>query len=190
MGQPADGGVLPPGRPGARAEYGHKSDVRSSQRHDREVAGRLHRLHRPSAVGDVGRPRPSGRPGHPGHPRGESRLVPIGDTTVTALGRSAEQRTTVRQDTLSGNRPDKYTTCNSVEPATKKLLGAFHNHKELLYLTKNRTFHKCLDLFESVFKSKSVERAVNNKWLGPAGFTFCNLLKTRHFSNICAYQNL
>ena len=108
MGWSPDGGVLPSGRPRTRAEHGHQPDVRQAQRHRGKVAGRLHRLHRSSSVGDLGRPGSSGRSGYPGHVRGESRLVPIDDSSVAAVRWSTaatRERTAVWQDTLPGKEP-------------------------------------------------------------------------------------
>lgn len=56
LGGAAHGRVLSAGRPRARTWHGHQSHVRPTQLHHREVASRLHRLHRAPAVGDMGGP--------------------------------------------------------------------------------------------------------------------------------------
>lgn len=84
LGGSAHGGVLPAGRPGEGARPGHQCDVRPAERDNREISGGLHRLHRASVVGDVGRFGTSGRTGHPRHAGGEPRLLPEHDSAVAA----------------------------------------------------------------------------------------------------------
>uniref|UniRef100_A0A8D8FJM5 (northern house mosquito) hypothetical protein n=1 Tax=Culex pipiens TaxID=7175 RepID=A0A8D8FJM5_CULPI len=150
MGLTADGGVFPAGRQGAGSRHGHQSDVRPPQCDNREIAGRLYRLHCAPAVGNLGRPGASGRPGHPGHAGGEPRLLPELNTAVTARARRPRGKDSLPDDVRGGKRFGERRVESRREILKDKLafthhssplpINNFKKYKEIIKTAPIRTY--------------------------------------------------